>query len=90
MAARTLTDEDVQALVAAFASVPHITLDPEQHAAQHAFLQAWMAKEQRRAERYEEIKKQVGGWLIITILTGIGLGAYKLGMWIIQHVKVGQ
>lgn len=70
-------------------ALPHLDLSPEEHAAQHAFLQAWMLKEQRKAERYEYIKRTVGGWIIIAVLGGIGTGAYKLGVWIFQHVRVG-
>lgn len=47
-------------------------INDEVHAAHHAFIEMMITREERRVQRWESIKTQVGGWSIILILGFIG------------------
>lgn len=47
-------------------------INDEVHATHHAFIEMMIKKEERRIQRWETIKTQVGGWSIILILGFIG------------------
>ncbi len=59
----------------------------ELHREHHAFMTAWIDEQKRKRERHEKIKAQVGGWLIITILSSIGTLAYQGFLWAKEHYK---
>lgn len=48
----------------------------------------WIERENRKAEFREKVKAQVGGWTIITVLSGIGYAAFE-GFREIVRVKGG-
>lgn len=47
-------------------------INDEAHAAHHAFIEMMIKREERRTQRWETIKTQVGGWSIILALGFIG------------------
>lgn len=66
---RTLTGEDVRAIVAAFEafrSVPH-----EEHRTHHEFLGIWIEREKRKIEMIEKVKAQLAGWGAIAAIGGL-------------------
>ncbi len=82
---RTLTDADISALTAAMQA----GLSPEEHADHHATFRTWIERENRKAERNEKIKAQVGGWGIVTVLSGIGYAVFE-GAKQILHLNGGR
>lgn len=71
--ARTLTDEDLNALAATM----HGGMSADEHADHHRMFETWIARENRKAEFREKVRAQVGGWGVITALTGIGYAAWE-------------
>lgn len=47
-------------------------INDEVHASHHAFIEMMIKKEERKVQRWETIKTQVGGWGIILVLAFIG------------------
>jgi len=43
-----------------------------EHAEHHEFIASWIKKEQIRAERWEEIHRQLLGWGFIAVIGAIG------------------
>lgn len=80
---RTLTDEDIEALSNAI----HGGVTPEEHIAHHAAIKTMIDRENRKAERAEKIKTQVGGWVIITALGLIGKGVWTAWTYLRDHAK---
>lgn len=68
---RTLTGEDVRAIVQAFEAFRSVPF--EEHREHHEFISAYIAKEKRHQETIEKVKAHVGGWAIIVSITGLGL-----------------
>lgn len=81
---RVLTDADVQALATAL----HGPTTAEEHAEHHMMFRLWIERENRKAEFREKVKAQVGGWTIITVLSGIGYAAFE-GFRAIVRAKGG-
>ena len=48
----------------------------------------WIERENRKAEFREKVRAQVGGWTIITVLSGIGYAAFE-GFRAIVRAKGG-
>ncbi len=71
--ARTLTDEDIEALTAAM----HGGMSAEEHADHHQTFKTWIERENRKAEFHEKVRAQVGGWGIIAALSGVGYAAWE-------------
>lgn len=80
--ARTLTDEDVQALSA----VLHGNFTADEHAEHHRMFRIWIDRENRKAEFREKLKAQVGGWSIITLLSVVGYAVWE-GFLATLHIK---
>lgn len=80
---RVLSDEDIDALSAAI----HGGITPEEHAEHHHAIRTWIDRENRKAERAEKIKTQVGGWFIVTLLGGIGTLGYHALKYLQEHLK---
>lgn len=70
---RTLTDDDIAALSLAI----HGATPPDEHAEHHRMFRLWIERENRKAEFREKVKAQVGGWTIITMLSGVGYAAWE-------------
>lgn len=47
-------------------------INDEVHASHHAFIEMMITREERRVQRWETIKTQVGGWGVILALGFIG------------------
>lgn len=78
----------VQAVIVAVRAEVASQIIPEDiHREHHALVGEMIAEMKRKRERHEKIKAQVGGWLIITILSGIGTLAYKGFEWARDHWK---
>lgn len=81
--ARTLTDGDIDALSCAV----HGGVPIEEHIAHHAAIKTWIERENRKAERAEKVKAQVGGWAIIATLGLIGKGVWAGWIYLKDHLK---
>jgi len=78
----------VEAVVCAVRSEVSLLSVPEEvHRDHHAFITEWLQAQRAKRERAEKIKTQVGGWAIITLLSGIGTGAYQAALYIKEHLK---
>jgi len=70
----------------ALAIIKHLSegnkISPETHEIHHDYIRTVIAKEERKAELWENVKKQVFGWGIIAMLGAIGIG---VSQWF-QHV----
>ena len=62
-------------------------MSEQEHTAQHEFVRVWIAEVQRKAARWEKIKTQVAGWLVISALGAIGTAAYHGIIYIKDHLK---
>lgn len=51
-------------------------LNVEEHSNHHRFIEEWIQERRVRRELIESFKKSVGGWLIVTILGGIGYSVW--------------
>lgn len=71
---RSLTDEDIDAICHRLTEFSGLT--PEEHKEQHEALQLFIESYKRKLEFREKIKQQVGGWMIVTVLSGIGYSTY--------------
>lgn len=80
---RVLSDADIEALSAAI----HGSMTPEEHIEHHLAIRTWIDRENRKAERAEKIKTQVGGWFIVTLLGGIGTSGYHALKYLQEHLK---
>lgn len=78
----------VQAVIVAVRAEVAAQIMPEDiHREHHKLIGEMIAELERKRERHEKIKAQVGGWLVITILSGIGTLAYKGFEWAKDHWK---
>lgn len=83
---------DRESLVTALAcavreEIASLTVPEELHREHHEFIRTWIAKQQRKDERWDKIKTQVGGWAIIAFLGGIGKAMYDAAILIKDHWK---
>lgn len=60
------------------------TIDVETHRKHHEFIDVLITKEKKSQERKEKWIQVVGGWGIITFMTGLGLAVWQ---FIKDHVK---
>jgi hypothetical protein len=74
-------------VVAVRAEVAAQGMPEDMHREQHAFLTELIDEFKRKRERHEKIKEQVGGWAIITALSGLGTAAYHGFLWVKDHMK---
>lgn len=79
---RVLTDGDIDAICLRLTEFSGLT--PEEHAAHHGALALFIDNQRRKAERWDKIEQQVGGWAIISALTVIGYAAWSGFMWFIK------
>lgn len=78
----------VQAVIVAVrAEVASQIMPEELHREHHALIAEMIAEMKRKRERHEKIKAQVGGWAIITALSGIGTGVYQAFIALKDHYK---
>lgn len=63
-------------------------VDAETHAHHHQIFETWIERENRRAERWEKIRAQVGGWAVIGFLSGVGYAAWEAAKALWQ-IKMG-
>ena len=82
---RSLTDQDVQALLKAFEGAHCIPTDV--HKTHHDYVKRLIEKDRIKAERMEKIKAQVGGWAIVTALGAVGTGAWHGWQYLRDHLK---
>jgi len=52
--------------------VEYKAINDEIHSTHHAFIEMMIKKEERKQERMEKIKTQVGGWAVILLLGFLG------------------
>jgi hypothetical protein len=57
------------------------------HYRHHEFLDEWLDELRRKRELREKLKAHVGGWAIISTLSGIGAAVYHGSLWIWEHLK---
>mgnify|MGYP000899650233 CR=1 FL=1 len=84
---RNYTDLETVIANAVAAAMAPLAIADETHREHHSFIKQWIEKEQRKAERWDKIKTQVGGWAIVTFLGGIGTAAYHAFNYLREHLK---
>ena len=84
---RMFTDEDLHFLVNAIKEANKTHINPEEHTQQHEVLRRRIENDNVRKERNQKIRTQVGGWLIIGFLGGVGKAAYHTVELIKDHWK---
>lgn len=82
--ARVLTESDIETIKSIFGESLNLSV----HANHHDLIDRWLKKEQRKAENWEKIKTQIGGWLIIGLLSWIGVAVWEAVKTAV-HVKSG-
>jgi hypothetical protein len=82
-----LDDEDLNRIVERLHAQRRI--DEDTHVRHHEIFERWIERDNIRRERCEKIIAQVGGWSIITLLTGLGYTAWE-GTKALLKVKGGQ
>lgn len=60
-------------------------INDETHATHHAFIEMMISKEERKQQRWESIKTQVGGWGIVLVLAFIGQAVWKMAVSVITR-----
>lgn len=73
--ARNLTDEDIDAICHRLIEFSGLTA--QEHKDHHNAFAEYIASQRRKAEFYEKVKQQVGGWAIISALSAIGYAAWN-------------
>lgn len=86
--AHVLTDGDIVAIVQATVEALNLCQNSEEFKEHHRLIGAWLKREERRAEFREKIKAQVGGWVVVGVLTWIGYAVWE-GVKAALHVKGG-
>lgn len=79
---RHLTDEDIDALCTRLIEVSGFTA--AEHKDHHVAFAEYIASQRRKAETYQKIKEQVGGWMVITVLATIGLVSWHGFLWFLN------
>jgi len=80
--ANLLTDQDLHAVAEIIARTRPIA--DEIHMEHHQFISEWIVRSRRRAEMFDKIRTQVGGWGVIAVLSGIG---YAVWEWVRTHLR---
>ena len=55
-----------------------MSMDETYHKQHHEYIEILIEKERKRAAFRDSVKKQVAGWGVITLLSGIGYFGWKL------------
>jgi len=79
-------------LIAAIASAVKselacLTVPEDMHREHHEFIREWIEERRVKRERSEKIRTQVYGWGVISLLGGIGTGAYQAFEYLREHLK---
>lgn len=82
---QTLSAGDITALLRAFEAAHCIPT--AEHKTHHDFVRRLIEQDRKRAERWEKIKAQVGGWAIVTGLGAIGTGVWHGFVYIRDHLR---
>ena len=84
---RSLTDEDIKAIANQLTS--YSGLSAEEHRMHHETFTVWIERQNRRMEFWDKIQQSVGGYIILTILGGLGIAIYHGMLWAIEqgHIK---
>jgi hypothetical protein len=72
---------DLEAIEASLTRV--LGVHAEAHQEEHAFIRILMERERRRTEFRDKLQQQIGGWLAVTLLLGIG---YAVWSWVDAHI----
>jgi len=64
-----------------------VSISIDNHDEHHKVLARWIENDNLKAARREKWKAQVGGWLIISILAGLGNLAYQAFIYLKEHLK---
>lgn len=79
---RNLTDEDIEAICQRLTEFSG--LSTEEHRDHHNAFAEYIAAQRRKAEFYEKVKQQVGGWAVVSFLSAIGYAAWHGLMMILE------
>lgn len=64
-----------------------LTVPETIHREHHEFIGEWIEAQRVKRDRMEKIKTQVAGWAIVSVLGGIGTGAYHALAYLREHLK---
>jgi hypothetical protein len=79
---RSLSDDDIEAICLRLTQFSG--LSPEEHRDHHNAFQAYIEGQRRKAEFWDKVKAQVGGWMIITAIGAIGTITWKVTWYAIN------
>ena len=78
----------VEAIAAAVrGEISRLTVSEEMHYEHHEFIREWIEERKRKREWRDKVKAQVGGWAIISALSGIGTGAWTTFQYLRDHLR---
>lgn len=80
---RVLSDDDIEAICHRLTAFSGLT--PEEHRDHHNAFAEYIASQRRKAEFYDKVKQQVGGWAIITVLSAIGYASWHTFVTLISR-----
>lgn len=84
---RSLTDEDIDAICNRLTEFSGLT--PEEHRDHHNAFQAYIESQRRKAEFWDKVKAQVGGYMIIAALGTMGTFVWKLTWYAVDTYLKG-
>ena len=74
----TLTEQDIERL----REIIYSGIAPDVHRQHHEAMSLWIARENRKAERYEKVKTHVIGWSAVSAISGF---IYAIGNYVKLH-----
>jgi hypothetical protein len=80
--ARNLTDEDIDAICHRLTDFSGLTA--QEHKDHHNAFAEYIAAQRRKAEFWDKVKQQLGGWAVISLLSAIGYAAWHGLVWAIE------
>ena len=80
-----LSQTDIDNIIAAF----NDGFDAKEHVDHHRLFRQWLEQQEEKRKRREQIKTQVGGWLVIAFLSGCGVAAWSWFTSTVQAITKG-
>lgn len=74
---RILTDADIHAIAEALRQHHADGITEEEHNEHHRCFKRWLDAQDKKQARWEAIKTQAGGWLIVVILGWVGVAVWE-------------
>ena len=73
--------------VAVRGEISSALISVDTHNEHHDYISGWIAEQQRKQVWREKVKASVGGWLIVTVLGGIGTATWQAANYLKEHFR---